>query len=96
MSWLSKWGKKAEKFVSNVVPHQHSAERRAAMSAAQEQIDMYRGLKDEAAKRRQEYEDDKKKEQQKLAEKQARGLRRRRRAPGFMQDSGGDVNEKLG
>ena len=42
MSWLSKWGKKTERWVSQHVPHTHSAERRAAMQAAEEQISYYK------------------------------------------------------
>lgn len=97
MSWLSKWGKKAERFISNAIPHQHSADRRAAMQAANEQIQYYKDLKNEAAQQKKEFEREKKEEQRKLAEKQARSLRRRKRSPGFLQDEPKqELSERLG
>jgi hypothetical protein len=97
MSWLSKWGKKAEKWVSNAVPHTHSAERRKAMQEAEEQISYYQGLKEEAAKQKKENEEQKRIEQRKIAEKQARSFKRRKRASGFLSDdSTGQVSDVLG
>lgn len=96
MSKLSKWLKKAEKAISNSIPHQHSADRRAANQAVAEQIDYYQKQKDEMAKESKRIEDDRAAEKNKIAEKQIRSARRAYRAPGFMDEASSGYSDTLG
>lgn len=96
MSKLSRWLKKAEKAISNVIPHQHSADRRAANQAVKEQIDYYQIQKAEIAKQSQMVEDDRNAQKKKIAEKQIRSAKRAYRAPGFMDEASSGYGETLG
>jgi len=84
MSKLSKALKKGERAVSSAIPHQHSAERRAALAAAAEQIEFYRSqrsaIEEEATRVKAESEE----ARRKVQEKQIRSMQRSYRAPGFM------------
>lgn len=96
MSKLSKWLKGAERAISNAIPHQHSADRRAANQAVAEQIDYYQKEKEELAKESKRIEDERNAEKQKISEKQIRGARRAYRAPGFMDEAQSGYGDKLG
>ncbi len=96
MSKLSKWLKKAERAISNVIPHQHSADRRAANQAVAEQIDYYQKQKEEMAKESKRVEDERTAEKQKISEKQIRSARRAYRAPGFMDEASTGYSDTLG
>src|ERR1700753_1177165 len=89
VSKLSKWLKKAEKAISNVIPHQHSADRRAANQAVSEQISYYQQQKEEMAKESARVDEDRNTEKKKIAEKQIKSARRAYRAPGFLDESNG-------
>lgn len=96
MSKLSKWLKKAERAISNVIPHQHSADRRAANQAVAEQIDYYQKQKEELAKESKRVEDERTAEKQKISEKQIRSARRAYRSPGFMDEASTGYSDTLG
>ncbi len=96
MSDLSKWLKKAERAVSNIIPHQHSADRRAANQAVSEQIDYYQKQKEEIVNESKRVEDDRAAEKNKIAEKQIRSARRAYRAPGFMDEASSGYSDTLG
>lgn len=96
MSKLSKWLKKAERWVSNAIPHQHSADRRAANQAVAEQISFYQQQKEEMAKEAKRVEDDRNQEKEKIARKQIRSARHAYRAPGFMDEASSGYSNTLG
>lgn len=96
MSKLSKWLKKAEKAVSNAIPHQHAADRRAANQAVAEQIDYYQKQKEEMAKESKRVDEDRATEKKKISEKQIKSARRAYRAPGFMDEASGGLSDTLG
>jgi hypothetical protein len=96
MSKLSKWLKKAEKAISNVIPHQHSEDRRLANQAVTEQIDYYQKQKEEMAKESKRVDEDRAKEKTKIAEKQIRSARRAYRSPGFMDEASSGYGDTLG
>ncbi len=106
MSRLSKWLHKAEKAISNVIPHQHSADRRKANQAAAEEISYYQESKAqmaEAAIQRQEVAEETKKveaerqiEKKKISQKQIKSMRRSFRAPGFMDEAQSETQDTLG
>jgi hypothetical protein len=96
MSWLSKTAKKAERWVSNSIPHQHSAERRAANQAVAEQIDYYQKAKEEIATESKRTEDERAADKKKIAEKQIKSMKRAYRSPGFLEEASGDMGNKLG
>lgn len=84
MSWLSSGLKKIEKGISNVIPHAHSADRRASMQAAKEQIDYYKTSKDLAVKSAHDADEQKKTERNKINKDQIRAKQRTYRRGGFM------------
>jgi hypothetical protein len=96
MSKLSKWLKKAERAISNVIPHQHSADRRAANRAVAEQIDYYKTQKEEIAKESARVDEDRATQKNKVAEKQLRTAKRAYRAPGFMDEASAGYSDTLG
>jgi tryptophan 2,3-dioxygenase len=96
MSKLSKWLKQGERAVSSAIPHQHSADRRAANEAAAEQISYYQQQKEEMAKESQRVETDRATEKQKINKKQIRSARYAYRAPGFMDESSSQYDSTLG
>lgn len=96
MSKLSKWLKKAEKAISNAIPHQHSADRRAANQAVAEQIDFYQKQKEEMAKESKRVDEDRAMEKDKIAKKQIRSARHAYRAPGFMDEANSGYSDTLG
>lgn len=96
MSWLSKGLKKAERWVSNHIPHQHSADRRAANQAVSEQIDYYQKQKGELEKESTRVEAERTAEKQKIGQKQIKSARRAYRAPGFMDEASSGYTDKLG
>ena len=96
MSKLSKWLKHAEKSVSNAIPHQHSADRRAANEAVAQQISYYKDAKDEMAKVAKETKDEKDALKNKVAKKQIKSARHAYRAPGFMDDASTEYSDTLG
>lgn len=96
MSKLSKWLKKAEKAVSNAIPHQHSADRRAANEAVAEQLDYYKTSKEEMAKESKRVEDERNRTNAKIDKKQIKSARRAYRAPGFMDEASSGYGDTLG
>jgi seryl-tRNA synthetase len=96
MSKLSKWLKKAEQAVSNAIPHQHSADRRAANQAVSEQIAFYKEQREEMAKESQRVDEERNEQRRKIAEKQIRSARRAYRAPGFMDEANPGLSDTLG
>lgn len=96
MGTLSKWLKKAERAISNIIPHQHSADRRAANEAIKEQMDYYKKQKEEMEAEKTRIEGEKEQERQKVNQKQIKSLRHAYRAPGFMADASDSAGEKTG
>lgn len=97
MSKLSSGLKSAERAISNVIPHEHSADRRAAMNAAKEQMDYYQQAKQSLHAENERVASERSMEQQKIHEKQIRALRRNFRAPGFLgTGSGENTSDTLG
>lgn len=96
MSWLSQGLKKTERAISGVIPHQHSADRRAQMSAVTEQMSLYKTQKDQLHAENERVSQQRASELKKLHEKQIRSMRRRFRAPGFMEGPSSENSETLG
>jgi len=96
MSWLSKGFKGIERGISNAIPHQHSADRRAANQAVAEQIDYYQKAKDEMAAESKRVEDERAAGKKKIAEKQIKGMQRAYRSPGFLEETSSNLSNKLG
>lgn len=96
MSKLSSGLKKAERWVSNAIPHQHSAERRAANQAVAEQIDYYKKAKEDIVTETKRAEDERAVGKKKIAEKQIKGMKRAYRSPGFLEEAAGDMGNTLG
>ncbi len=96
MSKLSKWLKKAERGISKAIPHQHSADRRAANQAVAEQMDYYQKQKEEISKESKRIEDERTMERQRISEKQIRSARRAYRSPGFMDEANTGYSDTLG
>lgn len=96
MSKLSKGLKTVERAISNAIPHQHSADRRAANQAAAEQIDFYRQQKDIMTKESKRIEDERTTEKNKIAAKQIKSARRAYRAPGFLDEASTGYSDTLG
>lgn len=96
MSKLSKWLKKAERAISNAIPHQHSADRRAANQAVKEQIDYYQKEKEALEKESARVEQEREQERTKVNQKQIKSMRRAYRAPGFMEEANDSYSDKLG
>ena len=69
---INKW---AEKKISNIIPHEHSADRRASMYAAKEQMDFYHEQRDTLNKASEDLNAQKKTESQQLHKQQIRSLR---------------------
>jgi hypothetical protein len=96
MSKLSKWLKGAEKAISNAIPHQHSADRRAANQAVAEQIDFYQKQKADMAEEKERVEGERKTEKEKIDKKQIKSARRAYRAPGFLDEVSEGYSNTLG
>lgn len=96
MSKLSKWLKSAERAVSNVIPHQHSADRRSANQAVAEQIDFYKQQKEAISEEAKRVSDERSEEKRRVAEKQIKSLRRGFRSPGFMDEASTGLTDTLG
>ena len=96
MGTLSKWLKKAERAISNIIPHQHSADRRAANEAVAQQISFYKQQKESMAGEAKRVEEDRTMEKSKIAKKQIRSARQAYRAPGFMDEVSSDYKNTLG
>jgi len=98
MSMLSRELKGIERKISSAIPHAHSADTRANMYAAREQMQFYREQKDEYNKQAAKLSDQKAVETKKLHEKQIRTLRSHyKKRSGLMSSSTGDTpNETLG
>ncbi len=89
--------KTIERSISKIIPHEHSAAKRAAMGAVKEQVDYYQQSKQEMMKQNAEVSNQKHLEQQKIQEKQIRSMRRNYRAPGFLgTDTNSGVSDTLG
>jgi len=73
-----------ERAISKVIPHQHSADRRASNQAVKAQMDFYQSSKDEMHKQNEEIASEKKMEIDKIHEKQIRSMRNQFRNPGFL------------
>jgi len=86
----------AERTVSKGIPHTHSAERRAAMEATQQQIQYYKTAKDTLEATTKQNEEDKKRERQKINEKEIRARQRTYRRGGFMAEPAVQPVDKLG
>ena len=91
-----KIGKKVEKAISKTIPHEHSAQKRAAMAATKEQLDFYKSQKEELHKESERVKEQRQQEQKRLHEKQIRSMRRSFRSPGFMEGPETGTKEKLG
>lgn len=96
MSKLSSGLKSAERWISKSIPHQHSADRRAANQAVAEQIDYYKKAKEEMATESKRTEDERAVGKKKIAEKQIKGMKRAYRSPGFLEEASGDMSSTLG
>lgn len=95
MSWLSKLGKKIERGVSGLIPHEHSAQKRAR----EYEMNSLRDQKAEYETQAKELKDQKsvvdfdKKEQGKRA---AAAFKRLRSGSGGLSDSEMSISNKLG
>jgi hypothetical protein len=96
MSKLSKWLKGAERAISNAIPHQHSADRRAANQAVAEQIDFYQKQKADMAEEKTRVEGERAAEKEKISKKQIKSARRAYRAPGFLDEASEGYGNTLG
>ena len=96
MSWLSEGLKKIEHVISNAIPHQHSADRRAANQAAKEQIDFYQQQKAAMEKEAMRVEQERKEQKERINRKQIQSARRAYRAPGFLDEESSGYTDKLG
>ena len=88
--------KKTEKWISKGIPHQHSAERRAANQAVSEQISYYTKAKADMAEEKTRVEAERVEGKKKLAQKQIKSMQRAYRSPGFLEDASGELGSKLG
>ncbi len=95
MSKLSKWLKGAEKAISNAIPHQHSADRRAANQAVAEQIDYYQKEKANMETESKRVEEERTAENRKISQQQIKSARRAYRAPGFLDEATGGMSDTL-
>ena len=96
MSKLSKWTKKAERAVSNAIPHQHSADRRAANEAVSQQIDYYKQAKETMGQETARADVEREESKKKISQKQIKSAQRAYRSPGFLEDASGDLSNTLG
>ena len=97
MSIISKGLKKAERSISKLIPHQHSADTRAANAATKAQMDYYQEAKDTMHKQQEEIAQEKAAESTKIHEKQIRSMRNKFRNPGFLgTDSSTELTGTLG
>jgi len=96
MSKLSKWLKKAEQAISNAIPHQHSADKRAANQAVQEQIEYYKTAKETLTKETDRVEAERNRTNAKIDKKKIKSARHAYRAPGFMEDATSGYSDTLG
>jgi len=96
MSKLSTWLHRTEKKISKAIPHQHSAERRAANQAVAEQIQYYQDAKKEMTEEKKRVEGEREREEDKIGKKKIRAARRAYRAPGFMEEANPALSDTLG
>lgn len=97
MSVLSKGLKKAERKISKLIPHAHSADTRAANAATKAQLDYYQEAKAQLHQENEDLAKEKAMESQKIHEKQIRAMRNKFRSPGFLgSDAGNELNSTLG
>lgn len=89
--------RKIEKGISKLIPHQHSADIRAAKAATKAQMDYYQSAKEEMHQANEQLAKDKAAESTKIHEKQIRSMRNKFRNPGFLgTDSGSELSGTLG
>lgn len=88
--------KKAEKWISNAIPHQHSADRRAANEAVAEQINYYKEAKKEMEEENARVKNERETEKKRVAQKGIKAQRRAYRAPGFMDEASEGLSDTLG
>lgn len=96
MSMLSSGLKGLERGISNAIPHVHSADRRASMQMAKEQIDYYRQAKTELEAQRKQTEADKESTRQRINETEIRARQRQYRRGGFMAPPNEGIRDSLG
>lgn len=87
--------KKVEHYISEHVPHQHSADRRAANEEVASQIELYKQEKQQLVDEAARVKGERDAEQQRIAKKQIRSARRAYRAPGFMEDASTSYDQTL-
>lgn len=78
--------KKIERGISNIIPHVHSKEKRAAMQATAEQISYYQQAKKDLTEAKTNAENEKKTAQGKINEKMIRAKQRLYKRGGFLQE----------
>ena len=86
---------KLSRAISNAIPHQHSADRKAANQAVAEQIDFYKKQKEDIAAEKTRVEGERAAEKEKISRKQIKSARRAYRAPGFLDEANSDLGDKL-
>ena len=98
MSMLSQGLKSIERGISAAVPHEHSADKRASMYAARDQMQFYQQQKDALAQSAERLSQQKASESQKLHQSQIRALRSsyRRRSSLMAAPTNDAPNDKLG
>lgn len=105
MSKLSKYIKKSpiakslkygEKKISSVIPHEHSADRREALRATREQIDLYRQQKEMMQQEATRVEGERRSERRRIQEKQIRSRKSAMRSTGFLDEASGSTSDMLG
>lgn len=96
MSKVSKiWGK-IEREISNIIPHEHSRDRRAANEMMREQMEFYKNQREQMEKQSQQIEAERSKERDRLQKKQIQSLRRNYRAPGFLDETDFSLSQTSG
>ena len=90
--------KNLERGISNLIPHQHSAERRATMNAANEQIQFYKSEKDRLINVASTNKAEKENKRRRINEKEIRSRKRAFKPQGFMNISpiSQNVGDSLG
>jgi len=88
--------KKTERAISNAIPHQHSADKRANMYASREQMNFYQQQKEALNSKSSELSQQRAMETQKVHAKQIRGLRNSYRRRSGLMSPQQDTADNLG
>lgn len=96
MSKLSRGIKKLERSVSQAIPHQHSADRRAMIEATRQQIDAYKEQREMMRNEANQINQERETERTRVRKQQISQMRQQYRTPGFLDEAGSSSSERLG